>query len=115
MTSGMRGLNKVMLIGNLGADSVLWDLEGNVRVAKFSLATSESYRDDKGVLQTKTDWHTVLVWRALADLAERYLRKGSQVYIEGKMCTRDDMDKAGTRRYVTEVVGQRITILDKKE
>jgi single-strand DNA-binding protein len=115
MTSGMRGLNKVMLIGNLGSDSVLWDLEGNVRVAKFSLATSESYRDDKGVLQTKTDWHTVLVWRALADLAERYLRKGSQVYIEGKMCTRDDMDKAGTRRYVTEVVGQRITILDKKE
>jgi single-strand DNA-binding protein len=56
---------------------VLWDLEGNVRVAKFSLATSESYRDDKGVLQTKTDWHTVLVWLALADLAERYLRKGS--------------------------------------
>jgi single-strand DNA-binding protein len=115
MTSGMRELNKVMLIGNLGADSVLWDLEGNVRVAKFSLATSESYRDDKGVLQTKTDWHTVLVWRPLADLAEQYLRKGSQVYIEGKLCTRDDMDRAGTRRYVTEVVGQRITMLDKKE
>ena len=66
-----------MLIGNLGADSVLRDLEVNIRVAKFSLATSESYRDDKGVLQTKTDWHTVLVWLALADLAERYLRKGS--------------------------------------
>jgi single-strand DNA-binding protein len=115
MTSGMRGLNKVMLIGNLGSDSVLWDLEGNVRVAKFSLATSESYRDEKGVLQTKTDWHTVLVWRPLADLAEQYLRKGSQVYVEGKLCTRDDMDRAGTRRYVTEVVGQRITMLDKKE
>jgi single-strand DNA-binding protein len=111
----MRGLNKVMLIGNLGSDSVLWDLEGNVRVAKFSLATSESYRDEKGVLQTKTDWHTVLVWRPLADLAEQYLRKGSQVYVEGKLCTRDDMDRAGTRRYVTEVVGQRITMLDKKE
>ena len=94
---------------------MLRDLEVNIRVAKFSLATSESYRDDKGVLQTKTDWHTVLVWRPLADLPERYLRKGSQVYIEDKLWTRDDMDKAGARRYVTEVVGQRITMLDKKE
>ena len=91
----MRGLNKVTLIGNLGKDPEVQVLEGNVPVAKFSLATSETYRDKSGQPQISTDWHTVVLWRGLAELAQAYLRKGSLVYLEGKLKTRHYDDAAG--------------------
>jgi single-strand DNA-binding protein len=111
----MKGLNKVMLIGNLGKDPEVQTLEGNIKVAKFSLATTESFKDDKGQTHNNTEWHSIVVWRGLADLAEKYMRKGSSVYIEGKNRTRSYDDKQGTKRYVTEVVGDQILLLDKKE
>ena len=77
------GLNKAMLIGNIGADPIIHTLEGMERVAKFSLATDESYKDDKGQMQVNTEWHSIVLWRGLADLAEKYIHKGSLVYIEG--------------------------------
>jgi single-strand DNA-binding protein len=111
----MRGLNKVMLIGNVGADPVVQVLEGMVKVAKFSLATSESYKDDKGQVQVNTEWHSIVLWRGLADLSEKYIHKGSLVYIEGKIKTRSYEDKQGVKKYVSEVIGESITLLDKKE
>ena len=104
-----------MLIGNLGKDPEVQTLEGSIKVAKFSLATTESYRDDKGQTHSNTEWHSIVVWRGLADLAEKYIRKGSTVYIEGKNRTRSYDDKQGTKRYVTEVVADQIVLLDKKE
>lgn len=111
----MKGLNKVMLIGNLGKDPEVQTLEGNIKVARFSLATTESYKDDKGQTHSNTEWHSIVVWRGLADLAEKYMRKGSTVYIEGKNRTRSYDDKQGAKRYMTEVVGDQIVLLDKKE
>jgi single-strand DNA-binding protein len=111
----MKGLNKVLLLGNLGKDPEVLTLEGNVKVAKFSLATSETYRDDKGQSHTTTEWHSIVLWRGLAELAEKYLHKGSSVYIEGKNKTRSYDDKQGSKRYVTEVIGEQILLLDKKE
>lgn len=110
----MRGLNKVTLIGNLGKDPEVQVLEGNVPVAKFSLATSETWRDKTGQLRTSTDWHTVVLWRGLAELAQAYLRKGSLVYLEGKLKTRHYDDAAGQRHYVTEIVGEQLLMLDKR-
>ncbi len=80
----MRGLNKVTLIGNLGKDPEVQTLQENVKVVKFSLATSESYKDDKGQAHTSTEWHSVVLWRGLAWLAEKYLKKGSLVYVEAR-------------------------------
>lgn len=110
----MRGLNKVTLIGNLGKDPEVQVLDGQVAVAKFSLATSESFRDKSGQLHTQTDWHTVVLWRGLAELAQAYLRRGSLVYVEGKLKTRHYDDPSGARRYVTEIVGEQLLMLDKK-
>ena len=110
----MRGLNRVTLIGNLGKDPEVQVLEGNVPVARFLLATSETYRDKSGQPQTSTDWHTVVLWRGLAELAQAYLRKGSLVYLEGKLKTRHYDDAAGQRHYVTEIVGEQLLMLDKK-
>lgn len=111
----MKGLNKVLLIGNLGKDPEVQTLEGNIKVAKFSLATTEGYKDDKGQHHTQTEWHSIVLWRGLAELAEKYLKKGSMVHIEGKNRTRSYEDKQGVKRYVTEVVGEEIILLDKKE
>lgn len=111
----MKGLNKVTLIGNLGADPEVQTLEGNVKVAKFSLATTESYKDDKGQSHSHTEWHNIVLWRGLADLAEKYMRKGSMIYLEGKNKTRSYDDKQAVKRYVTEVVGEQVILLDKKE
>ncbi len=115
----MRGLNKVTLIGNLGKDPDFQQLEagppgGNVAVAKFSLATTESFKDKNGQTHTTTDWHTVVLWRNLAELANKYLQKGSLVYIEGKLKTRQYDDKEGNRRYVTEIVAEQLIMLDRK-
>lgn len=111
----MRGLNKVTLIGNLGKDPEVRKLEGNVSVAKFTLATSESYKDENGQTHTHTEWHNVVLWRGLADLSEKYLKKGSTVCIEGKLRTRSYEDKAGDKKYVTEIICDNVIMLDKKD
>jgi single-strand DNA-binding protein len=111
----MKGLNKVLLLGNLGKDPEVQTLEGNIKVAKFSLATTEGYKDEKGQTHTQTEWHSIVLWRGLAELAEKYLKKGSMVHIEGKNRTRSFEDKQGVKRYVTEVVGEELILLDKKE
>ncbi len=110
----MRGLNKVTLIGNLGNAPAIQTLEGNIKVAKFSLATTENFKDTNGQNHSTTDWHNIILWRGLADLAEKYLHKGSLVYVEGKLKTRSFDDKDGQRKYVTEIVAEQLIILDKK-
>ncbi len=110
----MKGLNKVTLIGNLGKDPEIQVLEGAIKVAKFSLATTETYKDDKGQLHSNTEWHTIILWRGLADLTEKYLVKGSLVYVEGKLKTRHYEDKIGVKKYVTEIIAEQVILLDKK-
>ncbi|MFN8356323.1 MAG: single-stranded DNA-binding protein [Spirosomataceae bacterium] len=110
----MRGLNKVQLIGNLGKDPDFQTLEGNISVAKFTLATTELFKDKNGQLHSQTDWHQVVLWRGLADLAQKYLSKGSLVYIEGKLKTRNYNDPSGNKHYVTEIVAEELILLDKK-
>lgn len=110
----MRGLNKVTLIGNLGKDPEFQQLEGNVSVAKFSLATTEMFKDDKGKPRSSTEWHSIVLWRSLAELAAKYLQKGSLVYVEGKLKTRSYDDRDGTKRYVTEIIADQLIMLDKR-
>ena len=110
----MRGLNKVMLIGHLGKDPEMQYLEGNIALAKFSLATSESFKDKAGNWTDKTEWHNIIMWRGLAETAEKYLKKGSFVYIEGKIQNRSWDDKDGNKRYITEIRADRMNMLDRK-
>ena len=110
----MRGVNRVMLIGNLGKDPDVQYLEGNIGVAKFSLATTETFKDRAGKLISQTEWHTVVLWRGLAELANKYLHKGSLVYIEGRLRTRSWEDKEGNKKFATEVVGDNLIMLDKR-
>ena len=110
----MRGVNRVMLIGNLGKDPDMQFLEGNIAVAKFSLATTETYKDRSGKLISQTEWHTVVLWRGLAELAQKYLHKGSLVYIEGRLKTRSWEDKESNKKFATEVVGDNLSVLEKR-
>lgn len=110
----MRGVNKVVLIGNLGKDPEVQILEGNITVAKFPLATTETFKDKNGKLVSQTEWHTVVLWRGLAELAQKYLHKASLVYVEGRLRTRSWEDKDGIKKYATEVVGENLIMLDKK-
>lgn len=110
----MRGVNRVMLIGNLGKDPDVQFLEGNIAVAKFPLATTETFKDRSGKLVSQTEWHTVVLWRGLAELAQKYLHKGSLVYIEGRLRTRSWEDKEANRKFATEVVGDNLIMLDKR-
>jgi single-strand DNA-binding protein len=103
-----------MLIGNLGKDPDMQYLEGNIGVAKFPLATTETFKDRSGKLVSQTEWHTVVLWRGLAELAQKYLHKGSLVYIEGRLRTRSWEDKEGNRKFATEVVGDNLIMLDKR-
>ncbi len=100
----MRSLNKVMLIGNLGADPEIRHTPGGVAVATLRLATNEVYTDRSGNRQTRTEWHRVIAWSKLAEICGQYLRKGRQVYVEGRLQTRQWDDQQGQRRYMTEVV-----------
>jgi single-strand DNA-binding protein len=109
----MRGLNKVTLIGNLGKDPDIQTLEGGICVAKFSLATTEIYRDDKGETNSQTEWHNIVAWRSLAELVGKYLKKGSTIYLEGKLKTRSYEDKSGIKKYVTEIIAESLIMLDK--
>jgi single-strand DNA-binding protein len=111
----MRGLNKVTLIGNLGKDPEINTIDGNVSVAKFSLATTEAYKDSTGSQQADTEWHTIVAWRGLADMAKKYLKKGSTIYVAGKIKSRSYDDKEGIKRTVTEIIAEEIIMLDKKE
>lgn len=110
----MRGVNRVMLIGNLGRDPDIQFLEGNIAVAKFPLATTETYKDRNGKLISQTEWHTVVLWRGLAELAQKYLHKSSLVYIEGRLKTRSWEDREHNRKSATEVVGDNLIMLDKR-
>jgi len=108
----MAGVNKVILIGNLGKDPEVRHLENGTAVANFSMATSESYKDrNSGERKTITEWHNIVLWRGLAEVAEKYLKKGDQVYIEGKLRTRSWEDKDNNTRYTTEIVGDNMTML----
>jgi single-strand DNA-binding protein len=111
----MAGVNKVILVGNLGKDPEVRHLEGGASVANFPLATTEIFKDKAGNRQEQTEWHNIVVWRGLADVAEKFLKKGMTIYIEGKLRTRSWDDKEGNKRYTTEVVGDTFTILSKKE
>jgi single-strand DNA-binding protein len=103
-----------MLIGNLGKDPDIQFLEGNIGVAKFSLATTETYKDRTGKLVSQTEWHTIVLWRGLAELAQKYLHKGSLVYIEGRLKTRSWEDKDGNKKFATEIIGDNLIMLDKR-
>ena len=110
-----RGVNKVILVGNLGQKPDMKYTQSNTAVANLSLATSESWKDkDSGDLKTKTEWHKVVYFGKLAEIAEQYLDKGSKVYVEGKLQTRKWQDQAGNDRYTTEVLGQELTMLDSR-
>lgn len=109
----MAGLNKVMLIGNLGKDPEVKTLDNGAKIATFPLATSETYKDKEGNRQTRTEWHNMVLWRGLADIAESYLHKGSQVYLEGRLSTRKWEDKEGNTRYTTEVIGDNLVLLSR--
>ncbi|MDA0196763.1 MAG: single-stranded DNA-binding protein [Bacteroidetes bacterium] len=107
----MAGVNKVILVGNLGKNPEIRHLESGRAVANFSLATSETYKNREGDKVTHTEWHNIVMWGGLAEIAERFLKKGSQVYIEGKITTRSYDDKDGVKKYITEVVGREMTLL----
>ena len=105
-------VNKVILIGNLGKDPEVRHLENGAAVANFSIATSENYKDRKtGEKVSQTEWHNIVAWRGLAEIAEKYLKKGAKVYIEGKLKTRTWQDKEGNNRYSTEVITDSLTML----
>lgn len=106
--------NKVLLIGNVGRDPEVRHLEGGSAVANFTLATSERFKDKNGATQDITEWHNIVCWRNLAELSEKYIRKGSQIFVEGKIRTRNWTDQTGNKRYTTEILADNIRLLDKK-
>ena len=107
----MAGVNKVILVGNLGKDPEVRYLDNGVAVANFSLATTENYKNKEGERVSKTEWHNIVLWRGLAEVAEKWLKKGSSVYVEGKIRTRKWEDKDGNTRYSTEILGDNMTML----
>ena len=111
----MAGVNKVILVGNLGKDPELKYLEGNIARANFSIATSEFHKDKNGNKIEQTEWHNIVVWRSMAESAEKLLKKGTQIYLEGKLQTRQWIDKDGNKRNITEVVGESFLVLQRKE
>ena len=114
-------LNKVMLIGNVGGDPEIRYMEGQttpqgnaVRVANFRLATSERFRGRDGQTRERTEWHSIVAWRNLAELADKYIRKGTQLYVEGRLQTREWDDKTGAKRYSVEIVAETIQLLGRR-
>jgi len=107
-------INKVILIGNLGKDPEVRHLESGVAVCNFSIATGETYKDrNSGEKVTHTEWHNIVLWRGLAEVAEKYLKKGAKIYVEGKLRTRSWQDQEGNTRYTTEILGDNMTMLGK--
>lgn len=107
----MSAVNKVILLGNIGKDPEVRHLENDRIRATFALATNETYKNKAGEKITTTEWHNIVLWASLAKIAEQYLTKGKQVYIEGKLTTRSYVDKEGQVKYTTEVVGQNLVLL----
>lgn len=109
----MSSLNKVLLIGRLGKDPELRTLENGGKVCTFSLATSEKYKDRDGNKKENTEWHNIVLWNQRAEIAYKYLSKGSQVHIEGKLTTRSWKTDSGEAKYITEIIGSNIIMLSK--
>src|SRR5687768_3095209 len=109
----MAGINKVILVGNLGKDPEVRTISNGALVATFSVATSETFTNKEGQKVDKTEWHNVVLWRGLASVAEKYLKKGNKVYIEGKLRYRQYDDKDGNKKYITEIEASELMLLDK--
>ncbi len=107
-------VNKVILVGNVGKDPDTRYLEGGTAVCSFPLATSETYRNRDGERITNTEWHNIVLWRGLAEVAEKYVKKGSQLFIEGRIRTRSWDDRDGNKRYTTEIVGDNMQMLGRR-
>ena len=107
-------VNKVILIGNVGKDPEIRHLESGAAVATITLATSERYKDRNGEQKELTEWHTIIAWRQLADLAQNYIRKGTQIFVEGRLRTRSWDDQNGQKRYVTEIQADTIQLLGRR-
>jgi single-strand DNA-binding protein len=110
----MAGVNKVILVGNLGKDPQVKYLDNGIAVANFSIATTENYKNKEGERVSQTEWHNIVLWRGLAEVAEKFLKKGASVYIEGKIKTRKWEDKEGVTRYSTEILADNMTMLGGK-
>jgi single-strand DNA-binding protein len=108
-------INKVILVGNVGKDPVIRYFDKGVAKVTFPLATSESYTNQQGETITSTEWHNIVLWRALAEVAEKTVKKGSQLYIVGKIKTRSYVDKDGNNKYITEILADAFLVLDKKQ
>jgi single-strand DNA-binding protein len=106
----MSGVNKVILIGHVGKDPEVRYLDGGVAVARFSLATTESYKNKEGQKVDQTEWHNIVLWRGLAEIAEKFIRKGKLLYIEGKIRSRSYGDE-NNKKYITEIIGDNMTML----
>lgn len=118
----MPSLNKVLLIGNVGRDPEVRYLDQgaaqggqSTKVATFTLATTDRYRDRNGELRENTEWHNLVLWRQLADLAEKYIRRGSQIYVEGRLRTRSYTDQQGQKKYMTEIVADNVQLLGRRD
>jgi single-strand DNA-binding protein len=111
----MASLNKAMIIGNLGADPEVRYTQSNTALATFNIATTEKYKDSNGDMKENTEWHRIVCWGRLAELAQQYLRKGSPVYIEGSIQTRQWEDKDGQKRYTTEIKAQAMQLLGSRQ
>ncbi|TAH26030.1 MAG: single-stranded DNA-binding protein [Cytophagales bacterium] len=107
----MAGVNKVILLGHLGKDPEIRAVESGRRVCSFTLATTESYKDKNGEKVENTEWHNVVFWGPVVDVFEKYVKKGTQIYIEGKLRTRSYESKEGVKKYITEVLGESMTLL----
>lgn len=103
-------INKVILVGNVGKDPEVRYLDNGTAFARFTLATSESYKDKEGNRQSKTEWHNIVLWRGLAEVAEKYVKKGQSLYIEGKITNRS-YEQDGATKYFTEIVGNEMKML----
>jgi len=110
----MKGMNRVVLVGNLGRDPEVKVVGDGLKVARISLATTEIFRVKDGSIKSDTQWHTVIFWRVLAELAAKYLRNGSLIYLEGRLKTRAYKDARAKKRYVTEIIGDKFIMLDKR-
>jgi single-strand DNA-binding protein len=108
-------INKVILVGNVGKDPVVRYFDKGVAKATFPLATSETYTNQQGETITSTEWHNIVLWRSLAEVAEKTIKKGSQVYIVGKIKTRSYVDKDGVNKYITEILADTMLVLEKKQ
>jgi single-strand DNA-binding protein len=111
----MASVNKVILVGNLGKDPEIKKFDSGIKNASFSLATTEKFKNKAGETVTTTEWHNIVVWGTLSEIAEKYLKKGSQIYLEGKIKTSSWEDKSGAKRYKTEIYADSFTMLGAKE